>query len=143
MKNEDHITLLQNYFEDLLKIMFSTIQSIQNDAGVTPSQDSNQIQYDQLPTLAENIVEKVADIDKLIDRTYKETFLGKETSEIKELLLEMTVQYEKDVMELSDKCKQAEQWIGKIHQMLGVIANNTPWITVSFNDSDKKNSWKK
>lgn len=109
--------------------MFTTIQSIHRDAGLSASPDAAQVRYEQLPLLASAIVGKAADIDELIDRTHRETFLGRETSEIEGMLVDMMADYERGVDELREMCVRAEQWVAKIHSMQSVIASNTPWIS--------------
>ena len=134
IKLKDHVGLLHDSFDDLLKTMFSMVSAIQDDASSQNQiENPNQIQFDQLPSLAERIVKKVQSIDTLIDETIEETFLGKDIDEIKELLTLKITEYEDNVMSLQDNCKMAEQWIARIQQMLDVIAENTPWIQNCYN----------
>ncbi|KAH0790662.1 hypothetical protein GPJ56_005403 [Histomonas meleagridis] len=132
-KLQDHVGLLHDSFDDLLKTMFSMISAIQDETN--KAENPNQIQFDQLPSLAERIVKKVQSIDILIDETIEETFLGKDIEEIKELLALKITEYEDNVMSLQNNCRAAEQWIGRIQQMLDVIAENTPWIHNCYNDN--------
>jgi hypothetical protein len=125
----DHVSLLQEAFEDVLNTMFTTILSIQRDAAV-PSQANagSQIRFDQLPVLADQIVKKVKMIDVLIDETDAETCIGKDIDEIRETLQQRSSEYEENVMGLSETCEQAERWIIRINDMLNIIARRTPWL---------------
>ena len=125
----DHVGMLQSAFEDLLNTMFTTISNIQRDAAA-PSQvnDPQQIKFDQLPQLADQIVKKVKNIDSIIDRANEETCIGKDVVEIKETLNQKSEAYENEVCGLQENCKKAELWLSRIRQMLDVIAVNTPWI---------------
>lgn len=128
-KIDDHVGMLQEAFEDLLNTMFTTISNIQKDAA-SPNQgnDPNQIRFEQLPQLADQIVKKTKNIDNIIDRANEETCIGKEMQEIKDTLSQKEKSYKNDVNELKENCAQAEKWLGRIRQMLDVIAANTPWM---------------
>lgn len=127
-KIPDHVGELQKAFEELLDTMFKTISNIQRDAAApTSSNDPNQIKFDQLSSLARQIVEKTKDIDRIIDRANEETCIGKDIQDIKDTLIQKAESYEKKVIELNESCAQAEKWLARIRQMLNVIAENTPW----------------
>lgn len=127
-KIPDHVGELQKAFEELLDTMFKTISNIQRDAAApTSSNDPNQIKFDQLSSLARQIVEKTKDIDRIIDRANEETCIGKDIQDIKDTLNQKAESYEKKVIELNESCAQAEKWLARIRQMLNVIAENTPW----------------
>jgi hypothetical protein len=125
----DHVSLLQEAFEDVLNTMFTTITSIQRDAAApTQSNAGSAIRFDQLPVLADQIVKKVKMIYVLIDETDAETCIGKDIDEIRETLQRRSSEYEESVMGLSATCEQAEMWIVRINDMLNIIARRTPWL---------------
>lgn len=125
----DHVGELQKEFDELLTLMFTTISNIQRDAAApSSSNDSNQIKFDQLPQLADQIVEKTKKIDSIIDQANEKTCIGKDIQDIKVIFNKQAESYEKEVIELGESCEEAEKWLKRIHQMLGVIAQNTPWM---------------
>ncbi|KAK8894859.1 hypothetical protein M9Y10_023299 [Tritrichomonas musculus] len=125
----DHVGMLQEAFADLLNTMFTTISNIQRDAASSNSgNDPNQIKFDQLPQLADQIVKKTKNIDNIIDQANDETCIGKDIQEIKDTLSQKAESYENDVKDLDESCAEAEKWLGRIRQMLDVIAANTPWM---------------
>ena len=124
---KDHVGLLQEAFEDLLNTMFKTITEIHRDAAAPPAPgDQNQLRFEQLPILADQIVKKVKAIDALIDEAAQETCIGKDIKEIKDLLAEGSAEYEQQVRELGPNCDAARKWIVRIKEMLEVIMKNTP-----------------
>lgn len=127
-KIPDHVGELQKAFEDLLNTMFTTISKIQRDAAApASSNDPNQIKFEQLPLLADQIVKQTKNIDNIIDRANEETCIGKDIQDIKDTLNQKAESYENEVIQLNESCAQAEKWLGRIRQMLDVIAANTPW----------------
>lgn len=124
---KDHVGLLQDSFENLLRAMFESIGNIQRNANSNPSQDQD-FTFDKLPSIAEDIVYKVKQIDMLIDQANEQTCIGQDITEIQQSLREKSAEYEKDVASLKDRCDQAEKWLERIRQMLDVIAQNTPWM---------------
>ncbi|EAX94763.1 hypothetical protein TVAG_346260 [Trichomonas vaginalis G3] len=126
-KLRDHVGLLQEGFEGLLTTIFRTIENIQRDACLAPGTNENQLKFENLPQIAEEIVKRVKYIDALIDEADKETCIGKDEKEILQSLNDKNLEYEQDVESLSQNCEQAEKWLGRIRQMLDVIASNT-WM---------------
>lgn len=126
-KLRDHVGLLQETFEGLLTQIFITIENIQRDACLPAGTNENQLKFENLPQLAEDIVKRVKYIDALIDEANKETCIGKDEKEILQSLNDKNQEYERDVESLSENCEQAEKWLGRIRQMLDVIASNT-WM---------------
>ena len=127
VKMKDHVGLLQDSFEEVLNLMFTTITAINRDAAPgNANNDPNQLKFDQLPGLADQIVKKVKAIDALIDEADQETCIGKDVKEIKESLAEKSAEYEHKVQELEPNCEAARKWIVRIKEMLDVIMKNTP-----------------
>ena len=127
-KLRDHVGLLQDQFETLLYQMFDVIEKIQRDAAVAPGTNEQQLKFEKLPELAEDIVKRVKIIDALIDEANKETCIGKDEAEILESLNQKNQEYEDDVASLSQNCEAANVWLERIRKMLKIIAENTPWM---------------
>jgi uncharacterized protein YeeX (DUF496 family) len=125
----DYVGLLQERFEDVLNTMFTTISNIQRDAAAAPQPgEPNQVRFEQLPGLADQIVRKVKSIDALIDEANEETCLGKDIDEIREALARKSADYEDRVRDLNGNCRLAEAWTARICKMLLLIADHTPWL---------------
>jgi hypothetical protein len=125
----DYVGLLQERFEDVVNTMFTTVLNIQRDAAAPAhSGEPNPIRFEQLPSLADQIVRKVKAIDALIDEANEETCLGKDIDEIREALARKSADYEERVNELSGNCRLAEAWSARIRKMLVLIADHTPWL---------------
>jgi hypothetical protein len=128
----DYVCLLQERFEDMLNTMTTTISKIQRDAASLPQPgEPNQLRYDQLPALADQIVRKVKAIDALIDEANEETCLGKDLDQIREELARKAAEYEESVSLLNENCRLAEIWSSRIRKMLLIIADHTPWLKKS------------
>ena len=136
-KLRDHVGLLQDQFETLLYQMFDVIEKIQRDAAVAPGTNEQQLKFEKLPELAEDIVKRVKIIDALIDEANKETCIGKDESEILESLREKTQEYEEDVASLTPKCEEANIRLERIRNMLKVIADHTPWMNHEQTNQDQ------
>jgi uncharacterized membrane protein YccC len=109
--------------------MTTTISKIQRDATALPQAgEPNQLRFDQLPSLADQIVRKVKAIDALIDEANEETCLGKDVDEIRDELARKAADYEESLGELNEKCRLAEEWNARIRKMLLLIADHTPWL---------------
>ena len=127
-KIRDHVGLLQDSFGILLSTMFSTIGRINADATSTLPAEQIPTKLENLPELAEQIVMKVKEIDAIIDEANQDTCIGKNVNEIVQSLEKKSEEYDQEVNDLSRYCEQAELWLGRIKEMLNVIAENTPWI---------------
>ena len=136
-KLKDHVGILQDQFEILLTSMFESIGSIQRDAAAAPGTNEQQLKYENLPQIAEDIVKRVKTIDALIDEANKETCIGKDESEILESLREKTQEYEEDVASLTPKCEEANIRLERIRNMLKVIADHTPWMNHEQTNQDQ------
>lgn len=127
MSTKAYVSLLQDSFEDLLNTMFTTVMEIHRDAAAPAAPgDPNQLKFEQLAGLADQIVKKSKAIDALIDEADQETCIGKDVKEIKESLAQKSAEYEQKVHELGPKCDEARKWIVRIKEMLEVIMKNTP-----------------
>ena len=130
-KIKDHIGLIQNAFGELLTKMFSSIETIQRDAN--SNSDNSNIQ-NQVLKMATEIVEKVKQVDALIDEANEKTFIGKDTYEIENSLRQKSEEYEKEVLTLGEQTNKAEILLDRIKEMLDVIAKNTPWMQQCSNN---------
>jgi len=128
VKIRDHVGLLQKGFEELLNLMYESIDAIQKSGGTSLGNEPKLKSFDEIPQMAEEIVKKVKVIDLLIDEASEQTCIGKDTSEIIQSLTEKSEDYENEVRTLSEYNEKAELWLGRIHEMLNVIARNTPWM---------------
>ena len=131
-KLRDHVGMLQDAFAELLTTMFQSINWINANATLPQDNpnpnDPKQASFDQIPLQAQQVINRVKEIDALIDEANSQTCIGKEIDDIKAAIQEQSDEYDRQVGELSSKCEEAEKWLQRIHQMLDVIAKNTPWI---------------
>ena len=111
--------------------MFSSIETIQRDAN--SNSDNSNIQ-NQVLKMATEIVEKVKQVDALIDEANEKTFIGKDTYEIENSLRQKSEEYEKEVLTLGEQTNKAEILLDRIKEMLDVIAKNTPWMQQCSNN---------
>ena len=127
---KDYVGLLEGAFKDQIRYMLDVISAIERDA-IGPGQvpEPGQITFQQIPTLAEQIVRKSKAIDNLIDEANQETCIGKDIGEIKHTLAQKSAEYKESVQSLSRNCEEAKVWIDRINDMLNVIASNAfPWM---------------
>jgi hypothetical protein len=127
--SRDHVGALEDAFHDVVQSMLGAIESIQRDAAAPTSHppDPNQVRFDQLPRLAEEVVGKFKTIDRLIDEAERDTCIGQDVEEIKRTLEQQQAEYDRDVMELAPLCTDAEMWIDRIREMINLIAANSLW----------------
>lgn len=140
----DHVGLLQSSFQDLLRQMYDLIGKIQRDAiydgEENPEVNYPLFKYEDIPQEAELIIEKVLQIDALIDEADETTYLGKPEPEILNLLEEQSKEYENDVLALSEECNKGNRWLNQITKMLDVIAENTSWTQTCDDDEDDEDN---
>jgi hypothetical protein len=129
MTQKDHVSALEEAFHDVVYSMLGAIESIQRDAAAPSSHppDPNQLRFDQIPRLAEEVIGKFKNIDRLIDEADRDTCIGQDIEQIKRTLDQQQDNYDREVLELAPLCTEAEIWLERTRDMLNVIAANSLW----------------
>ena len=126
-KLRDHVGLIQDRFQWLLKSMCDTIGLIQRNAGLDPEKDAELYQtykYEDIHLSAKAIVETTLVIDALIDEA-SETLLGRGKEEILTALKAESEKYKSQVAELPAIDEKAKIWLDRVNNMLQIISNNS------------------
>lgn len=126
-KIPNYVGKLQEAFNDLFETMSQTISKIHRDAA-SPPNEPNQITFEQIPQLAERIIQKAKTIDNIIDEAMDQTCIGQDIQEIKNTLEQKREAYDKEATELDQYTEEANLWLQRIRQTLHVIYANTPWM---------------
>jgi hypothetical protein len=127
-RGRDQIGLIQNSLQDLLHLMVDAIGRIQRDAAIDPASvtpASNRLYtYEEIPDQARVIVRTVMQIDALIDEAIEQTIIGKDESEIFEILKKESDAFVANVEPLVERARDAEVWIARSAEILDLIASN-------------------
>jgi hypothetical protein len=126
-RGRDQIGLIQNSFQDLLQLMVDAIGRIQRDAAIDPDTRPPEapplFKYEEIPGQAQLIVEKVLQIDALLDEAVERTIIGKPEPEIFELLKAESDTFEANIEPLLERTQAAEVWIARSAEILDLLAS--------------------
>jgi hypothetical protein len=127
-KGRDQIGLIQNSLQYLLHLMVDAIGRIQRDAAIDPAAippDANRLyKYEEIPDQAREIVRTVMQVDALIDEAIDQTIIGKDESEIFEILKKESDTFVANVEPLVERARDADVWIARSAEILDLIASN-------------------
>lgn len=123
---KDHVSLIQEAFEDLLDTMFNAISSINRDAVRSEhTNDPNQLRFDQLPALADQVIERVKNVDAVINEADAKSCIGKDVEEVRAELAEKTQEIDAKRQALRPQCEEAEVHIERIEYILDRIVKSS------------------
>lgn len=126
-KMRDHVSLIQESFQELLTRMINTLGCIQRDAHLDleklPSTNGI-LKYEDIPERAKEIIAMTLNIDELIDEAMANTCLAMNHDDIISGLKSESLAYENGVAELRERDEKAKLWIERIHGMLNLITNS-------------------
>lgn len=126
-KMRDHVSLIQESFQQLLMGMIDILGCIQRDAHLDleklPCTDGI-LKYDDIPVQAKRIVTIALSIDALIDEAMETTCFMMNHDDVINSLKEESRAYENGINELRERDERAKLWRDRIHGMLDLITKS-------------------